>query len=231
MTNNIIRSDETDKLFAAFAKFQGEMKSVKMDSEVKVSTKTGGSYSFKYATLGALVDATKPHLSKNGLAVTQVLSGRTLSTILVHSSGQFIGAESALLFEPTDPQKYGSLISYVRRYAYASILGLVSDEDDDGNIANDNKFERTPANGAATIKGRAEGSLATTRQIQKINSLLNHVPALRLPEEKVAWVQQRFGITVKDLVELKNSEASEIIQYILDKRMEEAQKHQEPLDA
>lgn len=208
MTNNIYRSDETDKVFSAFSKFQGEMGAVAMDSEVRVATKTGGNYSFKYATLAALVEATRPTLAKNNLGVTQIVSGNSLTTLLVHGSGQFIGAESPILFAPSDPQKYGSLISYIRRYAYAAILGLVSDEDDDANIASDNKFEKKPA---GMIAGHANGDLATFRQVEKLRQLLETRMKLRTPEERLAWINEQNEVKVKDSTELTKSDASRLI--------------------
>jgi hypothetical protein len=58
-----------------------------------------------------------------------------VQTVLGHTSGQFISAILKLKPVKEDPQGAGSAITYARRYAYAAILGLVSDEDDDGNSA------------------------------------------------------------------------------------------------
>lgn len=210
--NNIYRSDETDKLFAAFVKFQGEMGSVTMDSEVKVATKAGDNYSFKYATLAALVEAAKPVLSKNGLGITQILSGKILSTLLVHSSGQFIGSESYILFDPTDPQKYGSLVSYMRRYAYASILGLVSDEDDDGNIASGNDFAK---NGSKDIAAHANGDAATLKQVAKIETLMKSRAKKRTETEMVDAINRKYEWNITNLNGLTKSEASQVIEALI----------------
>ena len=90
----------------------------------------------KYADLPALVEGTKDNLTKCKLAVSQLLNGRGVTTVLMHESGQFIYATAEI--EPTESkglnnaQTMGVAISYTRRYAYASILGLVTDEDTDG---------------------------------------------------------------------------------------------------
>lgn len=138
----MLKSDTTQELFTAFSKFQGEVNAVLMDNEVKVTTKTGGTYTFEYATLTNLVETAKPHLKENGLAVTQLLDGSDLTTVLTHESGEFIGSTTSWTFKPEDPQKAGSLITYMRRYAYAAILGLVSDEDDDANTASGNSIQK-----------------------------------------------------------------------------------------
>ena len=40
--------------------------------------------------------------------------------------------------EPADLQAFGSALTYARRYALASVVGLTADEDDDGNEASKN---------------------------------------------------------------------------------------------
>jgi hypothetical protein len=56
-----------------------------------------------------------------------------LKTVIYHvESGEQISSE-LLLPQNTDPQKTGSAITYYRRYALCSLLGIVADEDDDGN--------------------------------------------------------------------------------------------------
>ena len=63
------RSEQIDQLAAALAKFQGELEQPKMNSTVKVKTRTGGEYSFKYADLSECKAAAKKPLAENGLAV------------------------------------------------------------------------------------------------------------------------------------------------------------------
>jgi hypothetical protein len=56
--------------------------------------------------------------------------------MLIHAnSGEYISANSTMHPTKSDPQSIGSAITYHRRYALCSILGLNVDEDDDGNKA------------------------------------------------------------------------------------------------
>jgi hypothetical protein len=55
--------------------------------------------------------------------------------MLFHSSGQYISSTAMLRLIKNDPQAHGSAITYMRRYSFMSILGLVADADDDGNAA------------------------------------------------------------------------------------------------
>jgi hypothetical protein len=78
-----------------------------------------------------------PLLSANGLALIQpmkVSDGHTiLITKLVHESGETIESEM-ILPNHADPQKYGSLITYYKRYQLQAMLGIsTKDEDDDAN--------------------------------------------------------------------------------------------------
>ena len=63
---------EQEQLNEALAKAQGEFPPIPREKTVTVKTKTGGSYSFAYAPLDAILSACRPVLAKNGLAITQL---------------------------------------------------------------------------------------------------------------------------------------------------------------
>jgi hypothetical protein len=140
-------SENLDQLFSALSAFQSQVYTVPFDAKVKVKTKGGSSYSFDYATLGALIDATQKQLAENGLSVVQLMDGNGLTTIVGHSSGQYISGNFTLPFtDSMNAQERGGVVTYFRRYGYASALRLNSDKDDDANsaIGNDAKFEKAP---------------------------------------------------------------------------------------
>lgn len=70
---------------------------------------------------------TRPSTNEQGLA--------TLKYSLMHVSGTNIDGEMLLMLSKADPQGQGSAITYARRYSLTSVLGIVSDADDDGNAA------------------------------------------------------------------------------------------------
>ena len=99
----------------------------------------------KYADLAGVIDATGDALSKQELAVIQspgrIYNGHILlTTLLSHSSGEWIKDELELPIAKFDAQGTGSAITYARRYAYQAIVGVAA-EDDDGNAASQ-KFEK-----------------------------------------------------------------------------------------
>jgi len=117
----------------------------KAQSEMLIAEETGYNPHFKssFSTLKDLIKASRPALTKYGLSVTQYPDSQDgynyLVTKIKHASGQEDGGRALILLkDPTDVQKYGSAISYIKRYAYASICGLATSEgDDDGNTIND----------------------------------------------------------------------------------------------
>lgn len=125
------RSDSIAALAAALSKAQGEIAGASKD-------KTNPHFKQKYADLASVWDACRAPLSKNGLAVMQPASASgpnvTVTTILAHSSGEWIEGELTMTAQQNTPQGIGSCLTYARRYALASMVG-VAPEDDDANEA------------------------------------------------------------------------------------------------
>ena len=139
------RSEQIDQLATALSKFQGSLEQPKMNSTVKVKTRTGGEYTFKYADLSECKAAAKKPLSENGLAVTQLIEDDfSLLTMLVHSSGQWISSRVKMPIMEQGAQAVGSAITYAKRYSFCSILGIVADDDEDGNLSQGNSAQKSP---------------------------------------------------------------------------------------
>jgi hypothetical protein len=125
-------SPDIAELAAALAGFQGEMAPV-------AKTADNPFFKSKYADLASIVEAASPLASKHGLSVMQMPGwdgdNHTLSTVVLHTSGQWVRSEMVLMLPKQDPQGQGSALTYGRRYAYCAALGVVADADDDGNAA------------------------------------------------------------------------------------------------
>lgn len=121
------QSELINELAMALSKAQGKITGALKDS-------ANPFYKSKYADLASIWDACRGPLSENGLAVVQTLSNDgeniSITTTLMHSSGQWI--RSALGIKPvkSDPQGIGSTITYARRYALAAITGVAQIDDD-----------------------------------------------------------------------------------------------------
>lgn len=128
-----MQSPEIDQLSKALVAAQAEFSAVPKGSDNPF-------FKSKYAALPDVVATTSPVLAKHGLAVTQFINTLdtgedALTTYVLHESGQFISHQMRLHLPKQDPQGQGSAVTYARRYAYMSALGVVADVDDDGNAA------------------------------------------------------------------------------------------------
>lgn len=89
----------------------------------------------RYADLGAVWDAVSSALQENALSVLQMPSpsddGKLhLETVLMHESGEWLSSVMVMPISKQDPQGYGSALTYARRYALASLMGVTQDDDD-----------------------------------------------------------------------------------------------------
>lgn len=123
-----IKSALYSAMAAAFAEIEGATKAA-----------INPHFGKKYADLGAVLAAIKPPLIAHGLFFTQRTQpsddGVIVDTVLHHSSGEEMNLGS--LYVPADKrdaQKFGSALSYARRYALLTAFGVPT-EDDDGNAA------------------------------------------------------------------------------------------------
>ena len=109
----------------------------------------------KYAPLNEVMANVQPLLAKHKLAISQFLTNlngdSAMRTILLHESGQHIEDVQPLLLVKNDPQSQGSATTYARRYGVMSVLGVVADDDDDGNKATQAR-QKEPA----VIRNRTE---------------------------------------------------------------------------
>lgn len=140
--SKIIGTDAVAVFAGAFLKMQAEIKPAIKD------TANGAFKGTKYADLGAVWEAIKAPLHDNGFSVIQSpdFDGEImwLRTTVLHVSGERIEGRYPLRPSKQDPQGYGSALTYARRYSLSAMLGVIADDDDDGNAAS-----ARPQNGTA----------------------------------------------------------------------------------
>lgn len=148
------KSESIQNLSTALCKFQGAVEKIK-------KTETNPFFKSKYADLPEILDAIREPLLENGLSVVQMPVGENeLTTILMHSSGEYIMSTMKMNPVKNDPQGLGSCITYMRRYCISACLNLNIDKDDDGNAASKPATIETQINNAINAinasKNRAE---------------------------------------------------------------------------
>ena len=144
----MLKSEQINELAAALAKAQGQIEGAKKSS-------SNPFFKSKYADLAECWNTCREALTANGISVIQMPeeineNGRlNITTMLAHSSGQYISSTLTMTVTKLDPQAIGSAITYGRRYALAAMVGL-SQEDDDGEKAmarpKDKKSAESPIN-------------------------------------------------------------------------------------
>jgi len=136
------KSDTISELAKALSKAQSEFLPIKRTEEVSYQTK-GGLKKYKYAPLPNVLESIHKSLETNELAIAQIPKSEednlVIETILFHSSGEWISGDMVVCSNNLPPQEKGSALTYIRRYALSSILGVAADEDDDGEATTDIK--------------------------------------------------------------------------------------------
>jgi hypothetical protein len=136
-------STDISQIAPALVRAQAAMENPARNRSVQVRTQAGA-YTFRYATLDKITDLTRRVLADNGLCVLQPIvsteRGPALVTRLLHESGQWMECEIGLPPLGQNPQAFGSVVTYVRRYSISAMLNIAADEDDDANRAAGNHY-------------------------------------------------------------------------------------------
>ena len=115
-------------IYKAIADFQ---------QEVPVILKETTGFGYKYADLPAVFEVINPLMKKYGLGFYQAVNDTSVKTVVFHvESGESIESATSIpqgvqLAKMNQFQVLGSAITYIRRYALSSLLGLVTDKDTD----------------------------------------------------------------------------------------------------
>jgi hypothetical protein len=163
------KSESVAKLATALVAFQADMENV---------TKDGTNPFFKsaYATLENIISTAKPHLKKHGLAFAQFPTFEGLTTVLLHTSGEYIAVDAKVVIKDATPQGQGSAITYMRRYALSAALGIATEDDDDGNEASKPSQTRHAAPGATkTPPTKSEATLRLEANKDRLKTLLKYL--------------------------------------------------------
>lgn len=208
------RSVETKDLFAALAKAQGEMTMAGLSNENPY-------FKSRYADLAEIVKASRPALTKNGLAVIQQIlpnedGQNILHTILTHSTGQWIESRMRILPSKPDVQSLASYITYLRRYSYSAICGVVvSNEDDDGERAVATEREVLAKGTAINTKYNPKEEsyeTVTIEQLEELNYELQEYPDIAeqvlegLKIQNLADMpKSKYSVSIRRIREIKNA--------------------------
>lgn len=191
------RSDQLEKLFIALIKAQSEMPLAGKESKSNYG---------KYADLRSVVESSRAILCKNELCVFHTFDhesdGLYLTATLGHSSGQYITSKIKIAPPRADIHSLGSYITYMKRYTYAAITGIiVGDVDDDGEAAMETEKLKPTENKKNTIP--ITESILTPEQIGTIRNLIGS------RSEIADRITKKYGVTT--LLQIKQKHFDDII--------------------
>ena len=191
-------SENLADLAAALCAVQGELKPA-------IKQADNPFFKSKYVDLPGVWEAIRPLLSKNGLSVVQTFTasadGPTIVTTLMHKSGQWVSSELFLKPAKSDPQGVGSAITYGRRYALAAMVGVVADEDDDGNAASQGGQAYAAKVSAPFVPCSSENA-----------AKLSEYAKIKIGSDAIEKALSKYNAV--DVTELDNTVAAKVIAFI-----------------
>src|SRR5262249_13192643 len=157
-------SDTIGTIAAALAKAQAQLVNPEKSlvATIRSDEARGSERSFRYASLSSGLDIVRKTLSQQEIATVQTTSidetaGLVLlSTVLAHASGEWIASDWPVcaISETATPHRMGAALTYARRYALFSLVGIAGEDDLD---APDLIGPMQPALKAETGKDRLNG--------------------------------------------------------------------------
>jgi hypothetical protein len=161
-------SESVAALAGALAKAQGELVNPEksLTAVIRPSRAGEGERSFRYAPLSSGLDIVRKTLSQHEIATIQTTAidreARvvSLTTTLAHSSGEWIASDWPVcaIGDMASPQRMGAALTYARRYALFTLVGIAGEDDLDAPDLHDATPRSGPASEQAGIQSQGRGS-------------------------------------------------------------------------
>src|SRR5215468_3556673 len=215
------RSSETiGTIAAALAKAQAHLVNPEKSlvGTIRPDGQRGADRTFRYAPLSSGLDIVRKTLSQHEIATVQITSIDEsagivrLSTVLAHASGEWIGSDWPVcpITETTAPHRMGAALTYARRYALFTLVGIAGEDDLDApdlvTPTPASSLSKTPKRnskadsdggnhkalaGAANLTCQSELSAALSASLR--DELLREIESLKTGDEAALWAQRRLG--------------------------------------
>jgi hypothetical protein len=181
------RSSETiGAIAAALAKAQGELTNPEksLTATIRPMNPRDHDQTFRYAALSSGLDIVRKTLGGHEIATVQTTAIDNeaglirLTTTLAHSSGEWLSSEWPVcaITETAAPRRMGAALTYARRYALFTLVGIAGEDDLDAPDLN-LKVEAVPSGGAATEGWAAPQTPADERPEVRPGSARKGMPA------------------------------------------------------
>jgi hypothetical protein len=188
-------SEQINEIAAALAKAQ---------FSITDAAKDKAGYGYKYADLATVLQIARPILTTHGIAILQdtatTADAVSVSTRLVHSSGQWIESEPLTMLVElkkglSHAQCVGSVVTYARRYSLAALVGIAQEDDDAAGAKEEQKAplitdqQLSALHDLCAAAGKAEADIAKAMGVATLAAL---------PAAKYAGVADRLQALAKE---------------------------------
>ena len=170
------RSSETiGTIAAALAKAQAQLVNPEKSQvgTIRSDQASGSERSFRYAPLSSGLDIVRKTLSQHEIATVTSIDESVgmvrLSTVLAHASGEWIASDWPVcaISETAAPHRMGAALTYARRYALFTLVGIAGEDDLDApDLIAPTAPESKSKNPAGNTKGRLNGGPGRSTQQQ-----------------------------------------------------------------
>ena len=204
-------SDSIGTLAAALAKAQGELVNPEKSlvATIRADGRGGGERTFRYAPLSGGLDIVRKTLGQHEIATIQTTSlDQTagiinLTTVLAHASGEWIASDWPVcpISETATPHRMGAALTYARRYALFTLVGIAGEDDLDApDLATPtsqvSEPEKPRTHREKLNGGRPSGAAPTVAPRQRLK---NSPAEAKLQAEASAALCDRLLTELKDL--------------------------------
>ena len=132
-------SDSIGAIAAALAKAQAELVNPEKSLTATLPSRSRGERdrTFQYAPLSSGLDIVRKCLGQHEIAALQTTTIDAeaglirLTTVLAHSSGEWVASDWPVcpVTETAEPHRMGAALTYARRYALFTLVGIVGEDD------------------------------------------------------------------------------------------------------
>jgi ERF superfamily protein len=217
-------SESVAALASALAKAQAELINPEksLTATIRTGRAGGAERIFRYAPLSSGLDIVRKTLGQHEIAtvqttaIDQVAGIVSLSTMLAHASGEWIASEWPVcpVAETANPQRMGAALTYARRYALFTLVGIAGEDDLDAPDLCDRPLSpsgsalgaspmhhrhrvspRTPSNGHARSGSNSERLplLDPDQSVALRERLLLEVGNIPSPDLAASWAREALG--------------------------------------
>jgi hypothetical protein len=170
-------SGSIGSLAAALAKAQAELVNPEksLAATIRSDGPRGTEQTFRYAPLSSGLDIVRKTLGQHEIATVQTTSIDqaagivNLTTMLAHASGEWIASDWPVcaVSEIATPHRMGAALTYARRYALFTLVGIAGEDDLDAPDLSTPTSQRLPEKPTSAGNGRANGSHLKSSTVRK----------------------------------------------------------------